>query len=101
MGHLERLGLDDWDCIRCREDTARAKPDPDLYLAVLECLGVAPAEALAVEDSLNGLAAAKAAGLFCIAVPCSLTAHMDLSAADLRLGSLAERSLDEVLAIVG
>ena len=100
MGHVERLGLQDWDCIRCREDTRRAKPDPDLYLAVLECLGVAPAEAIAVEDSRNGITAAKRAGLFCVAVPCSMTAHMDLSAADLRLGSLAERSLADVLAMV-
>jgi HAD superfamily hydrolase (TIGR01509 family) len=101
MGHLDRLGLGGWDCIRCREDTVRAKPDPDLYLAVLDCLGIGPGQAIAVEDSLNGLAAAKAAGLFCVAVPCSMTAHMDLSAADLRLGSLAQRSLAEVLAIVG
>jgi beta-phosphoglucomutase-like phosphatase (HAD superfamily) len=100
-GHLQRLGLGDWDCIRCREDTRRAKPDPDLYLSALECLGVAPSAAIAVEDSLNGLTAAKRAGLFCVAVPCSMTAHMDLSAADLRLSSLTERSLDEVLAIVG
>ena len=100
MGHVERLGLRDWDCIRCREDTRRAKPDPDLYLAVLECLGVAPTDAIAVEDSRNGVTAAKRAGLFCVAVPCSMTAHMDLSAADLRLGSLAERALADVLAIV-
>jgi HAD superfamily hydrolase (TIGR01509 family) len=100
-GHLERLELGGWDCIRCREDVARPKPDPDLYLAVLECLGIGPAEAIAVEDSFNGLTAAKAAGLFTVAVPCSLTAHMDLGAADLRLDSLAERSLAEVLAIVG
>jgi HAD superfamily hydrolase (TIGR01509 family) len=101
IGHLERLGLQDWDCIRCREDTARAKPAPDLYLSVLDCLGVAADEAIAVEDSFNGLTAAKAAGLYCVAVPCSMTTHMDLSAADIRLESLAERPLGEVLAIVG
>ncbi|HYM50791.1 MAG TPA: HAD-IA family hydrolase [Candidatus Limnocylindrales bacterium] len=99
-GHLRRLGLQDWDCIRTREDAARAKPEPDLYLAVLERLGLNASQAIAVEDSLNGLTAAKRAGLFCVAVPCSMTAHMDLGAADLQLTSLTERSLEYVLAIV-
>lgn len=101
QGHLDRLGLRDWDCIRTREDAPRPKPDPDLYLAALDCLHVAASQAIAIEDSLNGLTAAKRAGLFTVAVPCSLTAHMNLSAADLTLASLAERSLANVLRIVG
>ena len=97
-GHLERLDLGaNWGAIRCRDDVARAKPDPDLYLAVVAALGVAPAEALAVEDSPNGVEAAKRAGLFCVAVPNPLTASLDLSRADLRLGSLAEMSLAAAL----
>jgi HAD superfamily hydrolase (TIGR01509 family) len=100
-GHLDRLGLNDWDCIRTRENAPRPKPDPDLYLSALEGLGLASHEAIAIEDSLNGVMAAKRAGLFTITVPCSLTAHMDLSAADLKLSSLADRSLSDVLRIVG
>ncbi|MDQ6692347.1 MAG: HAD-IA family hydrolase [Candidatus Dormibacteraeota bacterium] len=102
-GHLAALGLDEFACVICRDDVARAKPYPDLYLEATRCLGVAPAEAVAFEDSANGVAAAKAAGLTCVAVPNQLTAGLDLSAADLRIASLAEmplpRLLDQLLAL--
>ena len=88
-GHLERLGLADFDCVRCRDDVANAKPDPELYLSVCACLGVEPASAVALEDSANGIAAAKAAGLRCVAIPNPMTAGLDLRAADLRIASLA------------
>jgi HAD superfamily hydrolase (TIGR01509 family) len=101
-GHLERLGLlDRFDCLRTRDDVERVKPEPDLYLAVLECLGVAPREALAIEDSPNGIVAAKRAGLRCVAVPNPITAGLDLSLADLRLGSLTELRLPQVLERLG
>jgi HAD superfamily hydrolase (TIGR01509 family) len=100
-GNLERLGLDGWQCIRCFDDVGRPKPAPDVYLAVIDCLGVAPREAMAVEDSPSGLRAAKAAGLFCVAVPGSLTPDADYSEADLVLGSLADRAFGEVAALVG
>jgi HAD superfamily hydrolase (TIGR01509 family) len=101
-GHLERLGIDAcWGCIRCREDVANGKPDPDLYLAAVEALGVAPGEAIAFEDSPNGVLAATRAGLHCVIVPNPLTAPLEFAAADLRLTSLAEMPLAEVLARVG
>jgi HAD superfamily hydrolase (TIGR01509 family) len=93
-GHLMRLGiLEKFDCMRCRDDVAHAKPDPDLYVAVLECLGVSASEAIAIEDSPNGVTAAKRAGMRCVAIPNSITARLDLSHADLVLGSLAEVTL--------
>jgi HAD superfamily hydrolase (TIGR01509 family) len=99
LGHLERLGIHDpWDAVLCREDVARTKPAPDLYLAAVTTLGVAPREALAFEDSTNGIAAAKDAGLLCVAVPNALTAGMDQSRADMRLTSLADTPLAELLA---
>lgn len=101
LGHLERLRLHAaWDAVRTRDDVARTKPAPDLYLAVVEALGVRPREAVAFEDSKNGIAAAKAAGLRCVAVPNALTAGMDLSQADVRLGSLADTPLAELLAVL-
>ena len=101
LGHLERLELHpQWDVIRTREDVARTKPAPDLYLAAVKALGVAPHEAVAFEDSRNGITAAKDAGLLCVVVPNVLTAGMDLSRADLRLGSLAETPLERLLAIL-
>ena len=58
--HLGRIALNDvWDAVVCREDAPRAKPAPDLYLRAVEVVGVAPDEALALEDSPNGIAAAK------------------------------------------
>jgi HAD superfamily hydrolase (TIGR01509 family) len=96
-GHLERLELAGWDCIRGGDQVERRKPAPDLYLAVTECLGVAPGDALAIEDSGPGTQAARAAGCRCLAVPSSMTASHDVSAADLVVSSLADVGLGEVL----
>jgi HAD superfamily hydrolase (TIGR01509 family) len=97
-GHLARLGLRDrFQAIRCADDVPRVKPDPALYRAVLEATGVRPEEALALEDSPNGVLAAKRAGLRCVAVPNPLTARLDLRHADLTLASLADVSLVELL----
>lgn len=100
-GHLANLGLGGWDCIRCCTDVTRPKPDPEVYLAVTECLGCPPEEAIALEDSNPGLRAAKAAGLRCVAVPGPLTSGHDLSLADLVLPSLETAGLEEVLRRLG
>lgn len=98
VGHLERLGLDGWACIRCRDDVPHPKPAPDVYLAVLDCIGAAPGEAIAVEDSTFGVEAAKEAGLYCVAVPSSMTRDHDLRRADLVVGSLLDVSFADVAA---
>jgi HAD superfamily hydrolase (TIGR01509 family) len=98
-GHLRRLGLREaFSVIRCAGDVPRVKPDPALYLAVLQVTGIRAHEAVALEDSPNGVLAAKRAGLSCVAVPNPLTARLDLSAADLRLASLADLPLSALLA---
>ncbi len=98
VGHLESLGLlACFDALACRGDAPRTKPDPGLYLRVLEVLDVRPEEAIALEDSPNGVAAAKAAGLFCVAVPNDLTRDLPLSGADICLGSLATLPLPQLL----
>ena len=55
------------------DEAGRGKPAPDVYLAAVERLGVAPQAAVAVEDSSNGMRAAKAAGLGLIAIPIAHT----------------------------
>lgn len=96
--HLERLGLIGYfNCIRASDDVAVTKPDPALYRAVLAQLKLAPQEALALEDSPNGVLAAKQAGLFCVAIPNPLTSHLSLSHADLILPSLVGYSLETLL----
>jgi HAD superfamily hydrolase (TIGR01509 family) len=78
-------------------DQARAKPRPTLYLEALKRLGVSANEAIAFEDSPNGVTAAKAAGIFTVAVPNGVTESLGLDEADLVLESLAELSLRELL----
>lgn len=97
-GHLHRLKLLDYfHSIRCFEDTDRHKPDPTPYLKVLEDLGVKADEAIALEDSPNGVAAAKAAGIFCVAVPNPITCRLPLEHADHRLASLAQEPLEKII----
>jgi HAD superfamily hydrolase (TIGR01509 family) len=98
-GHLSRLGLlDDFDCVVGGDDVQRTKPDPSLYLGALECLGVAPEQAIAFEDSPNGILAAKRAGMFCVAVPTHITGSLPTDHADLRLDSLAAMPLEALIA---
>jgi HAD superfamily hydrolase (TIGR01509 family) len=101
-GHLQRLGIRDrFTCLRCRDDVPAVKPAPDLYLAALECLGVAPGEAVAIEDSPNGITAAKAASMSCVAVPNVITGGLDLSAADAVLKSLEGVTPEDLAARLG
>jgi HAD superfamily hydrolase (TIGR01509 family) len=98
--HLARLGLlDRFECIRCAEDVQETKPHPDLYLSVLRALQLRPSEAVAFEDSPNGVLAARAAGIFTVGVPNALTRGLALQA-DLQLASLAEMPLPELLSKV-
>jgi beta-phosphoglucomutase-like phosphatase (HAD superfamily) len=96
---LERLDAARlFDHIQCRDrPDLRAKPAPDLYLAACRALGVRPDEAIAFEDSRNGMLAAQAAGMGCVVVPNQLTVAMDLSGADHRFESLAAVSLNDLL----
>ena len=98
MEHLERFGIGGgFDAIVCREDVKKTKPDPELYRTALQRLGVRPEEAIAFEDSSNGIHAAKAAGLFCVVVPNLLTVDLDLTEADLRLLTLEAMPLRDVI----
>ena len=76
-------------------------PDPELYLAAVDALGVRAEEAVAFEDSPNGVVAAKSAGLFCVVVPNQLTSKLPLDGADLQLGSLAAMPLPDLLRQAG
>jgi HAD superfamily hydrolase (TIGR01509 family) len=96
-GHLARLGLAHlFQTTTCADDVARAKPFPDLYLLACERFGVSPAEALTFEDSPNGIAAARAAGVTVVCYPNPLTRQMDVSAADRRVETLEGVSLADL-----
>jgi len=99
IGHLSRFGLEErFECIRCSDDVERTKPAADLYLSVLDGLMLRSEEAFALEDSPHGVSAAKAAGLFCIAVPNAMTQDFSFDHADLMLPSLYNTSLEELIA---
>jgi HAD superfamily hydrolase (TIGR01509 family) len=98
VGQLGRLGLlPCFDAVRTADDVARVKPDPELYLSACAALGVAPREAVALEDSPNGALAAKRAGMRCVIVPNSVTAALAFGEHDLLLGSLVEMELAALL----
>ena len=78
-------------------DVERVKPDPQLYAESARRLGLAPSEALALEDSPNGITSARAAGLFCVAIPNPVSRYLDLSHASLILDSLDALPLEELL----
>ena len=90
-GWLAKLLLSsDFRTTVCRGDAPRIKPAPDLFLEAARRLAVAPAACLVVEDSLNGLRAAKAAGMRVWVVPNRVTACLGFPEADAVLGSLEE-----------
>jgi HAD superfamily hydrolase (TIGR01509 family) len=97
-GHLTRLGLaGHFACVRCSDHVDRVKPDPALYRVTLDGLGLRAEEAIAFEDSPNGVLAARRAGIFCVAVPNAATRELAFDGPDLRLTSLAELSLQEIV----
>jgi len=100
-GNLSRLSLIEYfDSIRCASDVRQVKPDPELYHSTLEALSIGADEGIVLEDSPNGILAAKRAGLFCVAVPNALTRQLPLDSADLRLDSLADLPLEKLLLYV-
>jgi len=90
-GWLEKIGLsENFDLTVCRDDAPHIKPAPDLYLEAASQLDLNPASCLVVEDSVNGIKAAKAAGMPNVAIPNRVTACGDFSLADHELESATE-----------
>ena len=97
-GHLERLGVIGYfDSIKGADDVSRTKPDPELFDLVLADLGVRPEQAVVLEDSVNGIRAAKKAGTFCVWVPNKLTSRLKTDQADMSMQSLEELPLSDLL----
>jgi HAD superfamily hydrolase (TIGR01509 family) len=71
------------------DDVANGKPAPDVYLKAARRIGVAATDCIALEDSANGIASAKAAGAFVVAVPCPGVSGADLSGADVQVENMA------------
>ena len=96
-GWLNRVGImDRFQFVRSRDDVARAKPFPDLFLLAAEGLDLAPEETLVLEDSSNGLRAALAAGAPCLIVPSPVTRGSDFTGAAALRETLAGTTLDHL-----
>lgn len=90
-GWLEKLAFaDHFETVVCRGDAPRIKPAPDLYLEAARRMGLRPADCLVIEDSLNGVRSAKAAGMDVWVVPNRVTESLDFSEADRVFSSLVE-----------
>jgi putative hydrolase of the HAD superfamily len=97
-GYLSLLNIRHYfSVIQTRETVAKVKPDPELYLLALRALNVEAAEAVAFEDSLNGLLAACAAGIDCVIVPNEVTSELAFNGHHSRLISMKEIPLSSVL----
>jgi len=88
-------------CVRTSEHVQHVKPAPDLFLSAAACLGVAPEHCVVFEDSPNGMRAAAAAGMRCVAVPIALMAGYELPPVTLQLQLLSDMTLDQLLARLG
>jgi HAD superfamily hydrolase (TIGR01509 family) len=98
--HAKRIGiLEYFDHVICADDVAvgRTKPHPDLFLLALSRLNIQKDEAVVFEDSPNGVKAAKAAGIFVVAVPNQVTSLLSIDNASLTLTSLSDLSLADLL----
>lgn len=101
-GHLDRRGLADrFATTVCREDVERTKPDPALFAEAARRLGVDPHEAVVLEDSHNGVLAARAAGMKVVAVPNRVTRGQDFSEATLVVDSLEQLTIPALTDLLG
>jgi beta-phosphoglucomutase-like phosphatase (HAD superfamily) len=98
VDNLTRLQITEYfDCVRTADDVPHSKPDPALYLETMACLGVNADQGIAFEDSPNGVIAARRAGLYTVVVPNDLTRRLSLQSASLRLDSLKDLKLHELI----
>ncbi|HNX36142.1 MAG TPA: HAD-IA family hydrolase [Kiritimatiellia bacterium] len=95
--NLRKIGLPaaSWQAVVTAEDVERRKPDPAIFLKAAARLGVEPARCTVIEDAVNGIAAAKAAGMRCVAVATTFPAEK-LTQADVVRASIAEVTLADL-----
>ena len=99
--HLERLGLSHhFGIIRCWNDSdvMQRKPRPGVYIAALKVLDITAQDAIALEDSPNGIISAIRAGIFTVAVPNALTRLLGAGDADMVIDSMADIPLEKLIA---
>ena len=98
MASLQKIRLPEetWDALVTGNDVKHNKPAPDIFLIAAQKLGVDSAACVVVEDSINGIQAAKAAGMRCVAVAHTFPADR-LQEADLIRDRIAEVELSDLI----
>jgi HAD superfamily hydrolase (TIGR01509 family) len=98
--NLRQIGLppESWDAIVTGEEVVNKKPAPDIFLNAAAKLGLLPSECVVVEDAVNGVEAAKAARIRCVAVAQTFPAER-LQKADLVRPSMLELSVEDLIGI--
>ncbi|RZK14227.1 MAG: HAD family hydrolase, partial [Hymenobacter sp.] len=81
------------------EDFAESKPNPAIFLHAAELAATPVTECIVIEDSANGVAAAKAAGIFCVGYASEHSAGQDLRQADLIIRGFSELSAERIAAL--
>jgi HAD superfamily hydrolase (TIGR01509 family) len=89
------LPIEDWDAVVTGEDIEARKPAPDIFLRAASLLGLSPAGCVVIEDAVNGVAAAKAAGMRCVAVAQTFSGR-DLALADLVRPTIADVRFEDL-----
>ena len=98
--HLGRLSISEYfGCIKTFNDVSKTKPDPELFIKALACMGLKPNEVVALEDSINGVTAAKKAGLYVVVFPNEVTRFFEFDEADLVIDSPEEMPFDELIKV--
>ena len=97
MANLQKIELPEeaWDVVLTSEHVKRNKPSPDIFLCAARELGVDPAVCVVVEDAVNGVQAAKAAGMRCVAVAQTFPAER-LQAADIVRDRISDVQLSDL-----
>ncbi|MBL7723625.1 MAG: HAD family hydrolase [Chitinophagaceae bacterium] len=95
---LSKLAIDEYfDLIVSGEQVVRGKPEPDIFVSVAEHYQVIPNTCIVVEDSTNGVTAAKAAGMYCIGFYNPNSGNQDLSKADMVIKTFTDESLIKLI----
>ena len=98
VANLQKIELppESWDAVVTGELVTHKKPAPDIFLLAAQSLGVKPGECVVVEDAVNGIQAAKAAGMRCVAVAQTLPAHL-LHEADVVRDRISDVTLTDLV----
>ena len=82
------------------EEVKKGKPDPEIFLTAAKKMNVSPTDCIVIEDATNGVKAAKAAGMKCIALKNLDSGNQDLSEADLIIKNFKELNLDIIKSLL-